>query len=201
VAAHLHPVHRSRGEAALLLSTLSGEPDSCGLRLCGNTDLDQEPGKERAAQVTQGFSSRGVVPKGTRLHYNVHPGLTSWATIVSPFRLRVWQSAGCARGASPVTFRSWNLPPIAARPRLKRALRFVRTAALRRFESCLLTKMCRMYRRLHPVRRRKLVHRPTRYLPAQSGRRAARPTRPWDSPFNGSWRGRERCWPELGLRL
>ncbi len=40
VAADLHPVHRPRGEAALLLSEISGEPDSRSVWVCGHADLD-----------------------------------------------------------------------------------------------------------------------------------------------------------------
>ena len=46
VAAHVHPVHRPRGEAALLVSAFSGEPDSRGVRVRGHAHLDQEPGAE-----------------------------------------------------------------------------------------------------------------------------------------------------------
>ena len=48
LAAHVHSVHRPRGEAALLVSAISGEPDSRRLRVCRHADLDQEPraGKE-----------------------------------------------------------------------------------------------------------------------------------------------------------
>ena len=47
VAAHVHPVHRPRGEAALFVSAFSGEPDSRGIRIRGHAHLDQEPGAQR----------------------------------------------------------------------------------------------------------------------------------------------------------
>ncbi len=44
ISAHLHPLHRPRGEAALLVSALPGEPDSRRVWLCRHAHLDQEPG-------------------------------------------------------------------------------------------------------------------------------------------------------------
>ena len=79
VAADVHPVHRSRGEAALLLSALPGKSDPCRLRLRRHAHLDQEPRTRGREVVITAVGTSFLIERpphvlpSFRLHHRLEP--------------------------------------------------------------------------------------------------------------------------------
>ena len=113
--------------------------------------------------------------------------LTNLCQLLSAYRQPV---ANCSSLA--VTFRKWNIPAIAAKPRSRKAPPSARTAVRPRFASFPLMRSPSGHRLRLPIspRQRRRLRPPHSHL--RCGRRVRR-TRRSPPPSAGTWRGKARC--------